>query len=187
MGLLGINHFLWGGSYRPEAYCEAEMDKEALRFHLWCLEPSPQVKYYKTNDPVYLDSCLEVFLNPWPSITNVYLNLEMNAVGTLLLQKGPSREGREFLQPTLDNYPCVRAGRISGGWEIWLTVPIVFLNDQYSDVPLGARLTPIGNFYQCCGEPNERYACWARIDTERPDFHRPEFFQSIPFAETFKN
>ena len=38
----------------------------------------------KPNSLVCLDSCLEVFLNPYPDFTRDYLNFEMNAAGTLV-------------------------------------------------------------------------------------------------------
>ena len=99
----------------------------------------------KPNSLVCLDSCLEVFLNPYPDFTRDYLNFEMNAAGTLLLQKGPDRAHRSFVNLAVPHYP-------------------------------------VGNFYQCSGPPQERYACWSSPHSPHPDFHRPDAFREIPFS-----
>ena len=41
---------------------------------------------------------------------------------------------------------------------------------------------PVGNFYQCSGPPQERYACWSSPHSPHPDFHRPDAFREIPFS-----
>lgn len=83
-----ITKYPWGGIFCPEAFAEAKLTGSGLKFRLWCCEKHPRVTMTKPNSLVCLDSCLEVFLNPYPDFTRDYLNFEMNAAGTLLLQKG---------------------------------------------------------------------------------------------------
>lgn len=80
-----ITKYPWGGSFCPEAFAEAKLTGSGLKFRLWCCEKHPRVTMTKPNSLVCLDSCLEVFLNPYPDFTRDYLNFEMNAAGTLLL------------------------------------------------------------------------------------------------------
>ncbi len=85
-----ITKYPWGGIFCPEAFAEAKLTGSGLKFRLWCCEKHPRVTMTKPNSLVCLDSCLEVFLNPYPDFTRDYLNFEMNAAGTLLLQKAPT-------------------------------------------------------------------------------------------------
>lgn len=42
----------------------------------------------------------------------------------------------------------------------------------------------LANIYNCVGSGDDRqYVTWRPIETEVPDFHRPEFFQRIYFVE----
>ena len=175
-----ITHFPWGGRNRPAAFARVQGSPEAITFQLWCFEENPIITCIEPNSMVCLDSCLEVFLNPFPALSKDYLNFEMNAAGTLLLQMGPDREHRHFVSLETSGYPRVQACRMPEMWGVELNVPLSFLRTLYGpDAP--ARLeNPIGNFYQCSGPPAERYGCWKIPNTLKPDFHRPESFVNIP-------
>lgn len=179
---ISINCFPWGGAYRPRAGAQARHTGDALVFHLWCEESDPLISCRCPNGAVYLDSCLEVFLNPWPEHSDDYLNFEMNAAGALLLQKGAGRADRTALPPGLPHAPAVQAWRRGGRWGAVLHVPLAFLREVYA-LPAAQAVRPTGNFYQCAAPPKERYGCWARIETPCPDFHRPEFFRPIPLDQ----
>ena len=107
-----ITKYPWGGSFCPEAFAEAKLTGSGLKFRLWCCEKHPRVTMTKPNSLVCLDSCLEVFLNPYPDFTRDYLNFEMNAAGTLLLQKGPDRAHRSFVNLAVPHYPQVHAWQL---------------------------------------------------------------------------
>ena len=94
-----ITKYPWGGIFCPEAFAEAKLTGSGLKFRLWCCEKHPRVTMTKPNSLVCLDSCLEVFLNPYPDFTRDYLNFEMNAAGTLLLQKRPRPRPPQLCQP----------------------------------------------------------------------------------------
>ena len=175
-----INRFPWGGDCRPEAFAIVTGKSEAICFRLWCFEEHPRVTCTEPNSAVYLDSCLEVFLNPFPAFSRDYLNFEMNAAGTLLLQKGPDRAHRHFVSLELADYPKVRACRQPEMWSVELTVPYSFLQEVYGPGAPARPENPIGNFYQCSGPPEERYGCWMTPNAPEPDFHRPESFAPIP-------
>ena len=176
-----INRFPWGGSRRPGAFAKAAAGAEGISFRLWCFEEHPRVTCTEPNSPVYLDSCLEVFLNPFPAFSGDYLNFEMNAAGALLLQKGPDRAHRQFVSLELADYPKVRACRQPEMWSVELTVPYSFLQAVYGPGAPARPQNPIGNFYQCSGPPEERYGCWMTPNAPEPDFHRPESFAPIPY------
>ena len=157
--LIPINCFPWGGSCRPEAYAIATDKADAISFRLWCFEKHPRITCREPNSAVYLDSCLEVFLNPFPAFSEDYLNFEMNAAGVLLLQKGPDRAHRHFVSLELPNYPKVQSCRQADMWSVELNVPHSFLQEVYGPHAPARPQNPIGNFYQCSGPPEERYGC----------------------------
>lgn len=178
-----ITHYPWGGSNRPVAFAEGNRTADAVTFRLWCFEAHPLITCTEPNSMVCLDSCLEVFLNPFPAFSDDYLNFEMNAAGTLLLQKGPDRAHRRFVSLALEGYPQVKAFRMPEMWGVELHVPFSFLRAVYGPDAPQCPQNPIGNFYQCSGPPAERYGCWKAPNAPQPDFHRPESFASIPFLQ----
>ena len=178
--LIPINCFPWGGSCRPEAYAIATDKADAISFRLWCFEKHPRITCREPNSAVYLDSCLEVFLNPFPAFSEDYLNFEMNAAGTLLLQKGPDRAHRSFVNLAVPHYPQVHAWQLPDVWGVELEVPFAFLQQIYGPAAPALPQNPVGNFYQCSGPPEERYGCWMAPSAPKPDFHRPESFAPIP-------
>ena len=178
-----ITKYPWGGSFCPEAFAEAKLTGSGLKFRLWCCEKHPRVTMTKPNSLVCLDSCLEVFLNPYPDFTRDYLNFEMNAAGTLLLQKGPDRAHRSFVNLAVPHYPQVHAWHVPDVWGVELEVPFAFLQQIYGPAAPALPQNPVGNFYQCSGPPQERYACWSSPHSPHPDFHRPDAFREIPFSQ----
>ena len=149
-----ITKYPWGGSFCPEAFAEAKLTGSGLKFRLWCCEKHPRVTMTKPNSMVCLDSCLEVFLNPYPDFTRDYLNFEMNAAGTLLLQKGPDRAHRSFVNLAVPHYPQVHAWQLPDVWSVELEVPFAFLRQIYGPAAPALPQNPVGNFYQCSGRRN---------------------------------
>ena len=41
------------------------------------------IKYTHFNDPVFKDSCVEFFFNPFPEHREEYFNIEFNAIGVI--------------------------------------------------------------------------------------------------------
>lgn len=179
MNRISIATAPWGGAYRPAAFAVLTWEPEALVFALSSAEAEPAARFRETNSPVYLDSCLEVFLRPWPERPE-YLNFEMNANGALLLQIGTAGPGRRFLfaEEFPGCWPSVSAFRERGGWGVRLRVPFTFLR---AALRIDAKPDPeamCGNFYKC-GENPPHFLCWAPVDTLWPDFHRPASFAPL--------
>lgn len=136
-----ITKYPWGGSFCPEAFAEAKLTGSGLKFRLWCCEKHPRVTMTKPNSMVCLDSCLEVFLNPYPDFTRDYLNFEMNAAGTLLLQKGSDRAHRSFVNLAVPHYPQVHAWQLPDVWGVELEVPLHFCSRYTAPQPPLCRKT----------------------------------------------
>ena len=135
-------------------------------------------------DHTWEDSCVEFFFEPFEK--GPYFNLECTCTGQIYLCRGTGRHGREFLPETaysaISRYCSL--GREPFGlreeptaWEVALDIPAaVFGLDTFTG--LRAR----GNFYKCGDKlPVPHYLTWAPIATPKPDFHRPEFFDTLVF------
>lgn len=155
-----------------------------------CLEKDPRAEWEHYNDPVYEDSCLEFFA-AWAygcheegqPIDTRYMNLEMNARGAHLACLGSSREGRLPIRIfSREAYPEVTAETTPDGWSVTACIPTGFLCAMYglpsSTFKSGYRFR--GNFYKC-GDKTEQphYGMWNNIESEEPDFHRPEYFGEL--------
>lgn len=122
--IFNIGQYPWGGQYRPRAFAVVRATETTLEIMLWCEEPFVTPACKKANGPVYLDSCLEAFVMFYPQYTEGYINFEMNALGTLLLQFGEGRHDRRFLRPGADAlFPKVVPFQAARKWGVKLEVP----------------------------------------------------------------
>ena len=140
------------------------------------------------NSYVFKDSCVEFFFDPTAS--GNYYNFEINCIGTTLLAHGPQRRPRQFINgDTIKNMLDIKSSLGSqsfvertGGhtWEMTVIIPAEILTHDPGIQLKGLRSR--GNFYKCADATSKpHYLSWNPIETEKPDFHRPEFFGEIFF------
>lgn len=135
-------------------------------------------KYVKRNDPVCTDSCMEFFFCP-SETDGRYFNFEFNALGTLNLSIGESRHDRKFIEDPLSTFD-IHPELFDGGWRITFKIPMDFIR-KYMGEPTEVMH---GNFQKCGSATGHRhYGLWKAIETENPDFHRPEFFGNLKFEK----
>ncbi len=147
---------------------------------LRCYEADPKITCYQPDDLVYNDSCMEVFLNCFPELSEAkYLNVEMNAAGTALCAFGTATDRHFLLQMGLPQ-PVVTASRGSDEndnyWQLRCVIPENLLEALYQRpcrFAPGDRLR--GNFYKCGDETaSPHWASWSPVSAVR--FHCPEEF-----------
>lgn len=141
------------------------------------------------NGEVWTDSCVEFFL---ALDDKGYYNFETTAIGRLLLGYRRSRnEGVEHAtgevlsavgrSTTLPAEPFEeREG--DNRWSLTLTIPAcaLFRHRLQTWSGLEARM----NLYKCGDNlSHPHFLSWKPIRTEKPDFHRPEFFERVVFAK----
>lgn len=181
--------YKWSNNdYAPIAKAQLVLlPHDGFVLRMTCQEKEPRAVWEHYNDPVYEDSCLEFFA-AWACGCNEegrpvdtrYMNLEMNARGTYLSCLGSSREGRLPIRIlSEETCPEVTAETTPNGWAVAARIPTVFLCAMYG-IPLstfrpGYRFR--GNFYKC-GDKTDlpHYGMWNNIESDEPDFHRPEYF-----------
>lgn len=142
--------------------------------------------YTKDQSPVYMDSCVEFFCQ-LPGASH-YFNFEFNCIGTCCAS---SRKGRnQDVEPLSDanmqrilRLPSIgrRAfNEMQGNFEWDLTVEIPF-DLMGIDTDTKPEIMK-ANFYKCADDTDSpHYVSWNPIQTETPDFHRPEFFGELEF------
>lgn len=138
---------------------------------------------YENNSPVSQDSCVEFFVAPKGD--NHYWNFEFNCIGTINAshrteRKNPTRLNDDELAQVLRYASCGYKPfqELEGifSWNLLVAIPLSLIGVEYTGLPIEMK----GNFYKCasgCTQPH--YMSWNPIKTEKPDFHRQEFFGNI--------
>ena len=142
----------------------------------------------KDNGPVWKDSCVEFFVAP--ANDDYYYNFEFNCIGYCLLGYGNSRHNRQMAPaevfPKIVRIPSLeqkhfgeKKGDVS--WSLFVAIPASCLfSTKGVKFEHGKKMK--ANFYKCGdGLSNPHYLTWNKIKTEKPDYHRPEFFGEIVF------
>jgi len=170
-----IDNAPWGNDYPTyyEAYAQVVALDDCLRIKLSCLQQNPVCEATYENCDVWKDDCMEFFFMP-DSEKGVYYNFECNSKGVMLVGKGDGRKNREHPQ-------------IEGGFNTAFGITAEIKNDSWTliyNVPysfVGTLGKMRGNFYKCeeRDESKMHFQCWNNIKTEKPDFHRPEFFGDL--------
>ena len=138
---------------------------------------------YENNSPVSQDSCVEFFVAP--KSDNHYWNFEFNCIGAINAshrteRKNPTRLNDDELAQVLRYASCGNKPfqELEGifTWNLLVAIPLSLISIKYNNAPISMK----GNFYKCaskCSQPH--YLSWNPIYTDKPDFHRQEFFGNI--------
>ena len=174
-----IDNYFWLEGHTPETTAKlAYIEGFGFALRMTCGETAPKAVYRRYNEPVYTDSCLEFFCD-WLG-DGRYINMEMNANGTLLSCIGPDRHARTPIADLSDGEIFVVKGEIQpASWNVTAYIPTALLCRilEVDSIPFGKGYTFRGNFYKCGDEtPIPHYGMWSPVGTEKPDFHRPEYF-----------
>lgn len=185
-----IANFPWekDSESHPESYAAIfAVEGEGIHALLWSFEEDIRCECTKRDDPVYTDSCLEVFLMPVES-DDRYINFEVNKNGVYLSQIGTCRADRVFIKTLTDLEPIIGTmeitedGKTAWGYEI--IIPEKLVSELYGTDYKIKECTVKGNFYKCAElTESPHFGTFFPVNTEKPDFHRPEFFGEIQFRK----
>ena len=177
-----IDNFFWLEGHTPATAAKlVYVEGFGFLLRMTCAETDPKADYTAYNEPVYTDSCLEFFCD-WLGDSR-YVNMEMNPKGTLLSCIGPDRHARTPIADLSDGEIFVVKGEIQpASWNVTAYIPTALLCRilGVDSIPFGKGYTFRGNFYKCGDEtPIPHYGMWSPVGTEKPDFHRPEYFGTL--------
>jgi hypothetical protein len=170
--------------YRPITTVSAGHSKTDLYLFFQVHGNSLRAVQTEDNQNVHEDSCVEFFVKLPGS--DDYFNFEFNCVGVCKAARHfKSRDQFVYLNPAdmaaIERWSSIghRAfNELSGlfSWELCVKIPFRLFDVDPDNLP--GKL--LGNFYKCADATEQpHYVSWNPILTERPDFHRPEFFGEL--------
>jgi hypothetical protein len=138
---------------------------------------------YENQSPVSADSCVEFFVEPTGELP--YWNFEFNCIGAINASHRSERRSPVRLSDDelarIKRFPScgTRPFRELEGlftWNLLVVIPLDLMGVEYHGEPIAMR----GNFYKCASAATQpHYMSWNPIETDKPDFHRPDFFGDI--------
>jgi hypothetical protein len=157
-------------------------DKKFLHVHFSVVEKQLRRMCTNHNEPVFTDSCVEVFLQKKGE--SGYVNFEFSASGKALVGYGTGRQGRTLFPVSVIEQIPITVTLLENTLQksFWkldasLDLSLFGLADQGQDL---GSLELQGNFYKCGdGLKQPHYLSYGPIGTLKPDFHTPSFFIPI--------
>ena len=183
--------------YKPSVEFRIGLFEDGLRLEWKVDEQSIRALQGTPGGEVYEDSCVEFFFQPNPDDPHYY-NFEWNAIGNLYLawrtgRHDPEKAPAEVLALVHTEASCgvtpFAERPADGPWTLKVHIPLEALWHSLGDAaghpsPGGLRgHRAKANFYKCGdGLSVPHFVTWAPIATEKPDYHRPEFFDYLEFV-----
>jgi len=169
------------GKTLPSVIADVTISKDYFTVNFTVEEPCDcfRAEVTEDNGRSWEDSCVEIFLQN-PSNPGEYFNFETTSRGYLLAAHGPDRNNRTILsQPEINK--VIRTKQIASVagnlicWGMTVQIPALLFGLRTFD-----GVTLRGNLYKCGDKSNSpHYLSAFPIETEKPDFHRPEFFREF--------
>lgn len=145
--------------------------------------------------PVWEDTCVEFFFTPGQDIKKGYLNFETNCIGMVMFRHQTGREENVILTDPADLAQVEMAHSLPKKaidpenpepitWTMEYRLPLKMLEKYHKITKPAPGVKWLANFYKCgSNASNPHWMTWSRIDKERPDFHRPEYFGTLEFVD----
>ncbi len=183
-----------GSDHRPPTRARLAYDQNGLAGVFHVRDRYVRSVHTRFGEPVYQDSCVEIFLQPKPG--KGYLNFEMNAGGTLLAshitdhRRTPDgfaaftrlTEEDGSLVGVRSSLPRVVEPEVRDPleWELAFFIPISLLEKYVGPIgPLGGQNWR-ANLYKCAdGTSHPHWASWSPVDAL--NFHLPGCFGRLAF------
>lgn len=174
--------------YKPKVEFAVAHTGDALLLHYRVEEQSVRAVAEKDHEHIWEDACVEFFVMP-DEADGLYYNIECNCTGKLIVAVGEGRNERipapaEVMQK-IDRWASLGKEPFDvreepTKWEVALRVPITsFFKHKFQSFD---GMKAKGNVYKCGDNlPVPHFISWSPINTENPDFHRPEFFGQMNF------
>lgn len=173
-----IGSYGWQSAEKFEAQAQLVLIKGSKFIcRMVCFQADPWANCDENGGRIWLDSVMELFIS---FDGKSYLNVEMNSRGDKLEEFGPSRRDRR----KLGGITTVSAEKRSDSWQLELVLPVSGIQSLYPDLDAGLLKKGFElalNFYKTGLNPEtglSHYGMWNPVESEKPDFHRPDQFGS---------
>ena len=164
-------------------------DDDNLYVSYECEDSDITAQVAERDGPVYNDDAVEIFINPKPSQTNVYLGLEMNVRAVLydyLHSDGQASFKRFNLQgvrlATNIDGTLNMTGDKDRGWSLEVSIPWANFEELARPPQEGTVWTANLNRWDGTGR-NRRLSMWSDPGIDRPSPHVPKRFGELVFVK----
>ncbi len=179
-----LSHRLWAEDYPafwPASVQLCAVKGQGIYARMKALEPSFKAVFSHRDDPVWQDSCLEFFMQPFADDSR-YLNIEINPNCAWLSAVGSCRNDRVSVSSLCTEECAIKPLAVDGGWGVEIFVPNAFVSAAFSR-KFCAEGQIKANFYKC-GDETEfpHYSSLFHVGSPTPDFHTPQYFGAVNFT-----
>lgn len=181
-----VDKYPWNCAYQPETYAQLAWNEEGLFVYMRSYETEIRAVETGDNGDIYMDSCLEFFVNPCPGEV-FFCNFEVNPRGAMYLASGPENQDARTLQSRAEfrgfDLPLHDVSGIAeqGYWDVCYHVPTAYFKQFNPDFTLSAGASLQANFYKCGdGTKIPHYGCWSPITSGE---ETPNFYHVCDFGE----
>lgn len=174
--------------YAPKTAVSIEKTDAHLRLHYHVEGLDLRGMVSEDHGEVWTDSCCEFFCKRLGE--NGYRNYEINCIGRMTASHR-IRRNEDVKKYSLEEMSRIvrktsvpaSIGEVSGEqkWNVEMAIPLAQLMNM-SDAEWEEQGRPMPTLLECnfykCGDKtaHPHFVSWAPISTDKPDFHRPEFF-----------
>jgi hypothetical protein len=173
--------------YKPDVKFNIAYGDHEIYLKFYVRETHTKAEKCEPNEMVCEDSCVEFFVSPGDD--GIYYNIEFNPIGTALLGTGTSRQDsvradRKHIDRIrrLSSLGSKPFAEIAGdnSWTLTIAIPLeTFFRHNIENL---TGMSFRANFYKCGDKLSKpHYITWNPVKTDRPDYHRPEFFGTLKF------
>lgn len=178
---LKIDTKLWGyDEYTADVSAKIVYDDEGFIIEFKVEESNPLIENKEHFKPVNQDSCVEWFVNFTPDDMDRYINFEVNAGGYMNASFRADRyDSVHLLKEEIEGLN-IKANVFDTYWTVSFKVGFDFIKKYYPTFDIEKCHYVKGNL-QKCGDNTEVYhlMSYFPIKCEKPDFHRPEYFEKL--------
>lgn len=172
---------LWGyDCYNTDVYAQIAYDESGFNVRFIVEESNPLIEKTHHFEGVCEDSCVEFFVNFTPEWSDKYINFEVNAAGIMFAAYGSSRYDGVQLELEDIQGLDIKAEIKDGYWTVSYRISFDLIRKYYPRFDIEHCDYILGNLYKCGDKTAYRhYLSYFKVETEKPDFHRPEYFDKF--------
>lgn len=181
-----IDKYPWNCAYQPETYAQLAWNEDGLFVYMRSYETEIRAVETGDNGDIYMDSCLEFFINPCPDEV-FFCNFEVNPRGAMYLASGLEDRDARVLQSRSEyggfDLPLCDPSKFNGKgyWDVCYRVPTAYFKQFNPDFVLSEGTALRANFYKCGdGTKVPHYGCWSPITSGE---EIPNFYHVCDFGE----
>jgi hypothetical protein len=177
----------------PQTRVKMQYDSENLYLIFRVRDNYVRASAKDIHGEVWKDSCVEFFFTPHSGSDLSYFNLEVNCCGTMLMQYHTApRQNSRFIN--VEQCKRIQIASSASGpilkeitkpltWTVEYRLPLDLLAGYCDYQKPAPGVNWRANFYKCADDTSHpHWIAWSPIETDQPDFHRPDYFGTIKFA-----